>query len=47
MYTISQRMKLYFFDFFLHSQFMLLATIDLCDLSKTTKRILVVNVACD
>jgi hypothetical protein len=40
-------MKSYFFDFFLHSQFMSPTTIVLFDLSKATKKTLVVNLTYD
>jgi len=47
MYIISQRMKSFFYFIFIYSQSMSFATIVLCNLSNATKRILVVNVACN
>jgi hypothetical protein len=44
-YTMNQKMKSYFQNFFYTFTSMLFATIVLCNLSNTTKRIFVVNVA--
>ncbi len=47
MYMTSQRMKGYFVDFFFHPKFIVVYNECQCDLSNTTMKILIANVACN
>jgi hypothetical protein len=47
MYMTSQRMKVYFVDFFFHPKFVVIYDYCECELSNMIIKILVANVACN